>query len=84
VGYADFHEMLCVDYLYSSENGHNMCWVGNVLFSHDLYDQLSSHLTRKFIPKNTIFITFSLISITDNFRSHNPHLRKELITVFKI
>ena len=45
VGYADFHEILCVDHLYSSENRHNMCWVGNVLFSYDLYDQISSHLT---------------------------------------
>ena len=32
----------------------------------------------------TICIAFSLMSITDNFRSHNTHLRRELVTVCKI
>jgi hypothetical protein len=44
VGYADFHEMLCVDQS-CSENGHKMCWVGTALFFHDLYGHISSHLT---------------------------------------
>jgi hypothetical protein len=36
---------LCVLISYGSENGHKMCWVGNVLFFYDLYDHISSHLT---------------------------------------